>query len=45
LSEIVVYFYIAGLSAMIAGADNGSTFIVKNYQETDASDIFKNFFS
>ncbi|XP_060607824.1 putative 2'-deoxynucleoside 5'-phosphate N-hydrolase 1 [Ruditapes philippinarum] len=33
------------LSAMIAGADNGSTFIVKNYQETDASDIFKNFFS
>ena len=34
---------IPGLSAMIAGADNGSTFVVKNYQEDDSPQIFKDF--
>ncbi|XP_071963246.1 putative 2'-deoxynucleoside 5'-phosphate N-hydrolase 1 [Antedon mediterranea] len=33
------------LSAMIAGANNGSNFVVKNYEETQASEIFKQFFS
>ncbi|XP_052801230.1 2'-deoxynucleoside 5'-phosphate N-hydrolase 1-like [Mya arenaria] len=32
------------LSAMIAGADNGSSFIVKNYQEEQAAQIFSDFF-
>ncbi|KAL4220717.1 2'-deoxynucleoside 5'-phosphate N-hydrolase 1 [Mactra antiquata] len=33
------------LSAMISGADDGSNFVVKNYQEEEAQQIFKDFFS
>ena len=29
---------------MIAGAENGGTFIVKEYSESTVEDIFKNFF-
>ena len=32
------------LSAMIAGADNGTDFIVREYAEPDAETIFKDFF-
>lgn len=32
------------LSAMIAGADNGTDFVVKEYSEPDAETIFKEFF-
>ncbi|XP_063425987.1 putative 2'-deoxynucleoside 5'-phosphate N-hydrolase 1 isoform X1 [Mytilus trossulus] len=32
------------LSAMIRGAENGSTFIVKDYKESEAPTIFKEFF-
>ena len=35
----------SGLSAMISGADNGSTVQVKNYTEQDAAKIFKDFFT
>ncbi|XP_052214881.1 2'-deoxynucleoside 5'-phosphate N-hydrolase 1-like [Dreissena polymorpha] len=31
------------LSAMIAGAHNGTTFVVKNYTEEEAEQIFKDF--
>jgi len=30
---------------MIAGADNNSSFLVRNYQEEDAPKIFKEFFN
>lgn len=31
------------ISAMVAGAHNGSTIIVKQYEEKDAPEIFRNF--
>ncbi|XP_045202018.2 2'-deoxynucleoside 5'-phosphate N-hydrolase 1-like [Mercenaria mercenaria] len=33
------------LSAMISGADNGTSFIAKNYKEEDAANIFREFLS
>ncbi len=34
-----------GLSAMIAGAEDGSSFFVHNYKEEEAAGIFKEFFA
>ncbi|PVD19053.1 hypothetical protein C0Q70_21612 [Pomacea canaliculata] len=33
------------LSAMIRGAENGTSFVVKDYKEGDIPDLLKNFFS
>ena len=42
--RVYTIFSIVGLSAMIAGAENGSSFIVKEYTESLVNDIFKEFF-